>query len=207
MRPISATGGTLPGVALARQAAGTLGELAHEQRGLVHLGVLAGSVVGESHGVVADMDRVVEGDPGRARRTTPCWAGFSSSRATSRARISWSLEISRRSLPLHETWPSSVTRSVSRAPLIDPPRVTLNRSADGLAAADAPRPPARRRRRRPSRRDHRATAARVAGAGQRARRRVALDGLDAAEEHVRRPERVDGAARPAQQIVVDRRAR
>src|SRR4051794_4539242 len=56
MQVISATWSTVS----AREPARALRELADQQRCLVHLRVLAPSVVGEAHGVGADVDRVVE---------------------------------------------------------------------------------------------------------------------------------------------------
>src|SRR5215207_3463618 len=49
-----------PPGASARQAARPLRELAHQQRGLVHLRILAARVVGKAHGVAADGDRVAQ---------------------------------------------------------------------------------------------------------------------------------------------------
>src|SRR3954453_22259554 len=60
MRAISVTGGTVPGVTSAREAAGALRELPDQQRGLVHLRVLTARVVREAHRVTADVDGVVE---------------------------------------------------------------------------------------------------------------------------------------------------
>src|SRR4051794_17321816 len=76
MNAISATGGTVPGVASARQAAGALRELADQQRGLVHLRVLAARVVREAHGVGPDVDRVVERRAGKSAQHDTLACGF-----------------------------------------------------------------------------------------------------------------------------------
>ena len=173
---------------LTRQVAGALGHVARELGQLEEHRRLARRVVAPGHAAVlacARGRRRPTGGPG-ARRSCAL-AGLPRSRSVSRAVMSCALVMSTSGLPLHEARPSSVTRSVSRAPGTSPLRVTRKRSRASLPQrADRQRRERRERGRRgAASRSHRGAAApRVAGARERAGGAVALDGLHAAEEQV-----------------------